>query len=259
MGVQKITFDGASISAKIDADLYHFLLSSKIGILSGIKNSVSFTLSNNTITFQDGYIAVYGRLIYIENNTQISVSPDSSKSGYVILGVNTSSNEVTIYLKEQTGSYPSLTRTNLLNTAGLFEFVLCAYTKTTTSVQLNLSYQREVITSSEAAFNAFKQQLISDLEPKVYTPTFVSSGVYRLSDLNSAILMRSIIYAIVGSSTVVVIPGHMIFIILGSYTSVSYTHNGSNYSMYISYNQGNLTLTCGLTTHNITRIILHTF
>ena len=145
MGIQKITFDGASVSAKMDADLYHFLFSNRIGILSGIKNSVSFTLANNTITFQDGYIAVYGRLIYIENNTQIAVSPDSAKSGYVILGVNTSSNEVTIYLKEQTGSYPSLTRTNLLNTAGLFEFVLCAYTKTTTSVQLNTTYQREEI------------------------------------------------------------------------------------------------------------------
>ena len=67
--------------------------------LKSLKNECSMTLANNTITFQDGYVSIYGRVIYMENQTTIGVTPDSSKSGYVILGVNTSTNEVNLYLK----------------------------------------------------------------------------------------------------------------------------------------------------------------
>ena len=107
MGVQKITFDGASVNSKIDAELYHFLFSKQIGIVKDFKNSVNFTISSNTITFKDGYVSVYGRVVYVENNTQIKITLDSNKKGFVVLGINTSNNEVSIYLKEQSGSYPS--------------------------------------------------------------------------------------------------------------------------------------------------------
>ncbi len=39
------------------------------------------TLANNTLTFQDGYVSVYGRIIYIENQTTIGITPDSNKNG----------------------------------------------------------------------------------------------------------------------------------------------------------------------------------
>jgi len=70
MGVQKITFDGANVSAKVDADLHHFLFSNEIGILNGLKSSVGFTLANNTITFTDGYVVIYGRLITLNQVLQ---------------------------------------------------------------------------------------------------------------------------------------------------------------------------------------------
>src|SRR5690554_2865077 len=130
MGLQKITFDGASITAKVDADLYHFLLSNQVGIIKGFKNGVSVTVSNSTFNFKDGYVSVFGRIIYIEENTQISVVLDSNKKGLVVLGVNTTANTVSLYTKEQSGSYPSITQTNLLTNDGLYELVLCAYTKT---------------------------------------------------------------------------------------------------------------------------------
>ena len=86
MGVQKITFDGASVTSKIDADLQHFLFSYEVGILNGIRKIVLvYTLANNTITFKDGYVSIFGRLVYIEDNTQIAISPDSNRSGYVVL------------------------------------------------------------------------------------------------------------------------------------------------------------------------------
>jgi hypothetical protein len=145
MGLQKITFDGANVTSKIDADLYHFIFSNQIGVLSGLKNSVSYTLANNTITFQDGYVVVYGRLIYVEGGTSLTVSPDSVKFGYVVLKVDTSTNALSIYIKEQAGTYPILTEDNLLLNNGIYELALCAYTKTTTSVTLNNSYKRKKV------------------------------------------------------------------------------------------------------------------
>src|SRR5690606_29079889 len=99
MGIQKVTFDGANVTSKIDADLYHFLFSSDVGILKGVKSQCSYTLSSNTITFMDGYVSVYGRIIYLENQTTVSVTPDSSKYGYIVLGIDTEANIVSLYIK----------------------------------------------------------------------------------------------------------------------------------------------------------------
>ena len=68
MGLQKITFEGGNVTAKIDSDLYHFLFSSDVGILKGLKSECSFTLANNTITFSDGYASIIGRLLYRKPN-----------------------------------------------------------------------------------------------------------------------------------------------------------------------------------------------
>ena len=147
MGIQKVTFDGANVTSKIDADLYHFLFSSDVGILKNVKSQCSYTLANNTITFLDGYVSVYGRIIYIENQTTVSVTPDSSKYGYVVLGVVTQTNTVSIYIKEAVGTYPVLTQANLQITEGLYEYALAAYSKTTTSVNLINEFERQMISS----------------------------------------------------------------------------------------------------------------
>ena len=44
---------------------------------------------------------VQGRLIYIENNTQVIVTPNANRLGYVVLNVDLTNNEVSIYVKEQ--------------------------------------------------------------------------------------------------------------------------------------------------------------
>lgn len=259
MGVQKITFDGASVTSKIDADLQHFLFSYEIGILNGIRNSVSYTLANNTITFKDGYVSILGRLVYIEDNTQIAISPDSNRSGYVVLGVNLTNNAVSIYLKEQAGSYPSLTRNDISSGQGLFEFALCAYTKTSTSVTLNRSYQREIIYSNEKYRSNLRDELKSNNYPRTINPTKVSNGVYRISNTNSGELERAILMVLLTNGTIVTIPGPALFIVIGSQSSVSYTYNGSYYSMYVAYANGQVTFTCGSTTHQVNRIIMYQF
>src|SRR5690554_4164103 len=211
MGVQKFTFDGASVNAKVDADLYHFLLSNQVGILKGYKNQIDFTVSGNKITFKDGYASIYGRLIYVENNTDITVSLDSSKKGFVILGVNTSTNDVSIYLKEGTSNYPSRTITNLSDKNGLYELVLCAYSKTKTSLTIDRNYNLSYIEKYTELINEVKREFNNDGEPRIVVPTKVSNGVYTVNNVNSTILTRSIIVVQL-TSAVVTLAGALLFI-----------------------------------------------
>jgi hypothetical protein len=255
MGLQKITFEGGNVTSKIDSDLYHFLFSSDVGILKGLKSECGYTLANNTITFSDGYVSVYGRIIYVENQTTIGVTPDSSKYGYVVLGVNTSDNAVSLYLKEQTGSYPSLTVTNLLTTDGLYELALCAYTKTTTSVTLT-SYSRKLISNDKNRVETLDDEIFDHYLPVRKTLTLVTAGTYRFSGTNSVELSESILYVTINNHTVVTFPGEQIFLFVGSNTSISYRYASGDYSLNVVYENGVVTLTTGNTTHNITSVFM---
>ena len=255
MGLQKITFEGGNVTSKVDSDLYHFLFSSDVGILKGLKSEVSYTLANNTITLSDGYVSVYGRIIYIENQTTIGVTPDSSKFGYVILGVNTADNTVNLYLKEQTGSYPSLTVNSLLITDGLYELVLCAYTKTTTSVTLT-NYARKLISNDKTRVDNLDNQIFNHYLPVRKSLTLVNSGTYRFSGTNSEELTESVLYVVINGTTVVTFPGELLFIVVGSNTAVSYRYASSDYSLGISYENGVVTLTTTNSTHRITSLFM---
>jgi hypothetical protein len=255
MGLQKITFEGGNVTSKVDSDLYHFLFSSDVGILKGLKSEISYTLANNTITLSDGYVSVYGRIIYIENQTTIGVTPDSSKFGYVILGVNTTNNSVSLYLKEQTGSYPSLIINNLLVTDGIYELVLCAYSKTTTSVTLT-SYSRKLISNDRARVNDLDNQVFNHYLPVRKSLTLVNAGTYRFSGTSSDELRQSILYVTINNHEVVTFPGEQMFLFVGSNTSVSYRYASGDYSLSVVYENGIVTLTTGNTTHNITSVFM---
>lgn len=256
MSVQKITFDGANVSAKVDADLHHFLFSSEIGILNGIKSSVGFSLANNTITFTDGYVVIYGRLIYIEPGTAVSVTPNASRMGLVVLGVNTNTNEVSVYTKEQSGSYPSLIRNNLLNGNGTYELVLCAYTKTTTSVTLN-TYSRMMIGSYKTQILEQRLEVMNALRYQRKSLTKVSNGIFRFTVNGSQDIDSALVVAMVNSGTSVVVPGAMLFINVGSNTFVRYDYGSSSYSMVLSYENNNVTISLSNTTHNVTALFLY--
>ncbi|RJX25828.1 MAG: hypothetical protein C4537_03700 [Acholeplasma sp.] len=255
MGLQKITFEGGNVTAKIDSDLYHFLFSSDVGILKGLKSECSFTLANNTITFSDGYVSIYGRIIYMENLTTIGITPDSSKYGYVVLGVDSSSNTVSLYLKEQVGGYPSLTMTNLLLTDGLYELVLCAYTKTTTSVTLT-SYTRKMISNDKGRVDSLDDEIFNHYLPVRKQLTLVSAGTYRFSGTNSTELSQAILYVTINNHTVITFPGEQMFLFIGSNTSISYRYASGDYSLSVVYENGIVTLTTGNTTHNITSVFM---
>jgi hypothetical protein len=255
MGLQKITFEGGNVTSKIDSDLYHFLFSADVGILKGLKNECNYTLANNTITFSEGYVSVYGRMIYIENQTTIGITPNSSKYGYVVLGVNTLNNTVNMYLREQSGSYPSLTRTNLNTSDGLYELVLCSYSKTTTSVTLE-NYSRFYINNDKTKVEDLNTEIINRYLPKRESLNQVTSGTYTFSGTNSTELRDSVIYVTINNTTVITFPGEAMFLFVGSNTSISYRYGNADYSLSVVYENGVVTLTAGSTLHNITSVFM---
>ena len=71
MGLVKITFDGSSVTSKRDADINHHLGGLvRAGIIEGLGNECQVSVSNNYITFRDGYVQIYGRRIYVEDGSQ---------------------------------------------------------------------------------------------------------------------------------------------------------------------------------------------
>jgi hypothetical protein len=237
--------------------LHHFLFSDKIGVLYHLKNSVSFTLSNNKITFKDGYVSIYGRIIYIEEGTMISVTPDSIKNGYVVLSVNTADNSVSMYIKEQSGSYPALTRTNLTISDGLYEYALCGYKKTTTSVTLDNNFKREIIYSTSAVVDNSINEFYNDFLMRIHTPVEVSNGIYKISGYDSIALGERLLVIVVNGDTVVTIPGQLLFQEVGSICNVNYVYMGSDYILNLSYSNNVTTFTLGSTTHVITAIFVY--
>ncbi len=256
MGIQKITFENGNVTAKIDADLYHFLYSLDIGILKGLKNECQVTLANNTLTFQDGYISIYGRIIYIENQTTIGVMSDSNKNGYVVLGVNTATNEVNLYLKELSSGFPTLTQTNLLTTEGLYEFALCSYTKTTTSVSLGSIYKPNKILSYKEIAEGIQNSNANYHTPINKIIAQVSNGVYQIYNTSIDEMNKSILYVFINSTSVISFPGNCLFTESGISRRLSYRYGENDYYINLTHSNYVLTLSCENTTHEVTEVYI---
>ena len=153
MAIQKITFDAASVSSKMDADINHFLTSGVSGIFYGILGRCQASVSNNYISFQNGYVQVYGRRIFVESGTKISVSLDGSAYGYVIIKINLGDNSISLEKKEASSAYPTLTQNDLMNGGLIYEFPLCRYTKTSSSITLDSNYDPPYIKNDQTKIN----------------------------------------------------------------------------------------------------------
>ena len=142
MGLVKITFDGSSVSAKQDADLnYHINGMVADGVLKGLGNGLTVSTSNNYIIFSSGYVQIYGRRIFVEQNTQIYISLDSTKYGYVIIDVDLTTNAVGLSKLELASGYPTLTQQNLSQGGTRYQMAIARYTKTSSSLTLDTSFQ----------------------------------------------------------------------------------------------------------------------
>ena len=158
MGLIKITFDGSSVTSKQDADInYHLTGLVPAGIIRGLGSELSYSVSNNYITFQDGYVQIYGRRIYVEAGSQVYVSLDSTKYGYVIITVNLNNNTVTLGVAESSSSsYPTLTQENLHKTGRVYQMPIAKYSKTTTSLTIQALDRVYIETPLSVANSSYK-------------------------------------------------------------------------------------------------------
>lgn len=171
MSLVKITFDAASVTSKMDADLNHFLASSVNGVFYGILGGCRCSTSNNYISFQSGYAQVYGRRVYVESGTRISVSLDRTAYGYVAIRVDLGKNAVTLEKKEASSGYPSLTQEDLMNGGLVYELPLCRYTKTTSSVTLDDAFSPTYIRSAQDRVDSMAESVKAEVSAE-YGPHY---------------------------------------------------------------------------------------
>jgi len=188
MGVTKLTFDGALNSAKNDALFYYYILNKQNGVFRGLGGNITPRVSNSQIIFTDGFVSAYGRRAYVENNTSITISLDSTKYGLVVLRINTSSNTAVLTKLEGTASaYPVPTQDDLATDDGIYDVVLCEYYKTASSLTIGVtkvSYielDTTLISNAETRLTDKINAIQNGMKVKWFTPSSTSSGRYTFN------------------------------------------------------------------------------
>lgn len=241
MAIQKITFDAASVSSKMDADINHFLTSGVNGIFYGILGRCQASVSNNYISFQNGYVQVYGRRIYVESGTKISVSLDGSAYGYVIIKIDLGNNTITLEKKEASSAYPTLTQNDLMNGGLIYEFPLCRYTKTSTSITLDTNYDPPSIKNDQTNINTKGTAVLSEASSR-YGPVYdgwstLSYGhCYVFDGITTSNAYDGIISLYVGGTNVIFCGASV---------------GGSGGIVHYRYNGQDCTLSCQLTSSKL--------
>lgn len=232
MALVKITFDSASVTSKMDADMNHFMASNQNGVLAWVLGRCLPSTSNNYISFQNGYVQVYGRRIYVESNTKISVSLDGSAYGYVVIKIDLGNNTVTLEKKEASSSWPSLTQQDLMNGGLIYELPLCRYTKTTSSLTLDTSYDVPTIVSPSILANNAANRVDSNLR-SIYGGKWQwmysskSGNTYKFNDITSLNSGDGVIGVYVGGCYITFKARAM----SGSGGIVYYTYMGNHYQL----------------------------
>lgn len=241
MAIQKITFDAASVSSKMDADINHFLTSGVNGIFYGILGRCQASVSNNYISFQNGYVQVYGRRIFVESGTKISVSLDGSAYGIVIIKIDLGNNVIALEKKEASSAYPTLTQQDLMNGGLIYEFPLCRYTKTSSSITLDSTYEPPYIKNDQTKINEKATEVKNDASSKygsIYDgwSTLSYGHCYVFEDINSLNAFNAIISVYVGGANVLFCGAAV---------------GGSGGIVHYRYNGQDCTLSCQLTSSKL--------
>ena len=247
MSVQKLTFDGALNTAKTDALFNYFLTDCQNGIIEGVGNECTASSVESKVIFKNGFVSIYGRKIYIEEGTSIDVILDSDKKGYVIIKVDTSTNNVELKLKEGSNSaYPELTQNDLIADDGIFELPICSYSKTASSLTLGKEKVTYVnlITSK---INTAKTDLITKIDAiqdGVLGRSYSGSKAYNKNRYSFNI---DDVYYKSGATLSFQLCNHIFTMPLAlvkqkSGKDISYDYLGTTYQMNIEADNGTLTI-----------------
>lgn len=210
MSLVKITFDGCSVTAKQDADINHYLGGNvPAGVIVGLGGQLKYTVANNYITFASGYVQIYGRRIYIEEDTKVYISLDSTKYGYVIIDLDISTDNATITKVETSSTYPTLIHDDFNLGGTRYQLAIAKYQKTTSSISV-VSFEREEILSGVETANAVKENIMSSLSESLgtmilYVTDIIDSTTYKVNLYDSP--SNTTLYCVAITGTVVTIPG----------------------------------------------------
>lgn len=258
MGLVKITFDGSNVSAKQDADLnYHINGMVEDGVLQGLGNGLRVSTSNNYIVFQSGYVQIYGRRIFVEEGTQIHISLDSTKYGYVIIDVDLTSNTVNLSKAESSSGYPTLTKQNLSTGGTRYQMAIARYTKTASSLSLDTSYKPTQIDTPLNVANQGYSRSISYIRENM---SLKAHKLYQSSQqcylTQTEIDTKNAIYFIAKMNTghIIGFPGSQLSG-LSNY-GCAYTDGGTTYSVVVGYSDSSkyIAFTCANKNHYVSQV-----
>lgn len=194
MALIPITFNADDVSnekkGKIKGqDLAMALLagmSNKVGVLDVLENAcqqygaINVSTGYATITLHAGYIVIFGRLIYIEEGTQVQVALPQS-------GTVTGSFGIRVNLAESGGNEVTwFTKTDLLQTddlsknvaTGIYEFRLYTYSATPSGLSLSaFTNERIYLMNDYLKMDAFETAPNEDNSGKLATTKFVQNIV----------------------------------------------------------------------------------
>lgn len=258
MGLVKITFDGSNVTSKQDADInYHVTGLVKAGIIRGLGSELSASISNNYITFQDGYVQIYGRRIYVESGSQVYISLDSVKNGYVVITVNLMSNTVSLGVVESSSGVPALIQENLHAGGSIYQMPLIQYSKNTTSIHL-VAFERTYIETPLSVAKSGYNDAVALIEKKYsaynWKGSWYTNKTYLYLTQDQFDTYQATLFILhISCGVTVCVPGR--FITQTSNFSVDYTYAGTNYSISTGCESGNtLTFTLSNTSHYIRTI-----
>lgn len=255
MGLVKITFDGSSVSAKQDADInYHINGMVADGVLKGLGNGLTVSTSNNYIIFSSGYVQIYGRRIFVEQDTQIYISLDSTKYGYVIIDVDLATNSVNLSKVESSSGYPTLTTQNLSTGGTKYQMAIAKYSKTSSSLTLDTSFKPTQIDTPLSVANSGYDRAVSYFKNNSY---FYGGTLYQsiqtmiLSPTRHSQKNNTFFFAKMSTGQLIGFPGSG-FSGLSGY-SCSYNDGGTTYTVGIDYSESSRTIyfTCSNKNHYV--------
>ncbi len=176
-----------TIRAQDLASLVGLLYPKKVGVLNMFSNPLSITDKNMStgyvsLTFNKGYVVVYGRLIYVEQGEVVTLPlPASTERGYVGIRINLgNSGSTEVEWFRQSGT---LRQDNLLdeNVNGVYELPIYTYSADATTFNCDAVTDKVVpIIPSLEEYMAganFTTQNVTDNSNRLATTQFVKSAI----------------------------------------------------------------------------------
>ena len=159
----------------------------------------------------------------------------------MIIKIDLGNNTITLEKKEASSAYPTLTQNDLMNGGLIYEFPLCRYTKTSTSITFDSTYDPPSIKNDQTKINEKGTAVLSEASSR-YGPVYdgwstLSYGdCYVFDGITTSNAYDGIISLYVGGTNVIFCGASV---------------GGSGGIVHYRYNGQDCTLSCQLTSSKL--------